>query len=480
MFAVDTDSLLQRDKEGKPVADPETGRYKLVREGTAMETFKNTVVHELFHALMHDYNRTGMAGGTSLADIQLDSTGDFPTYAARIRYRAYSFPKWFKEGTASAVENNYQFRYDEFQLLRRLQDSNGMWGVGDINPVFTTQLLLNNYVRGCIGKRQFAFNDLQFAEGGSYGLDIEIDPEMARYVTGYLATLYLCELTARYGQDGQSSVQLTGGVVTRVDSGRLRGGLDTMLRWMHEGATLDSVIRTISPKDGEGRPIYTDTASFEDLFIKGRENSESEYEGDSESQAFVTNLLNYFLSLDSLLPEGQHTNGSILADFDTYHTSPLDPNRQSSSEFLQVTDSNALVPSTVASDTAGIGGGKSDPDQASTETASDDEQSDRWEEWLSEAAKTDSLAGPDSETTDEETEGKKDQTEADSESSSEAEAAAEPTQSEPAVEASTVEHASGGFPATESASAELQPEEQPVYGEPAEADAGSAQESAGE
>ena len=502
MFAADVDSLLQRDGDGNPIVDAKTGRYKLVREGQALDTFMNTVVHELFHALMHDYNRTGMAGGTSLADIQTDSGGNFSSPAAERRYYTISFPKWFKEGTASAVENDYQFRYDSFQRFRRLQDSNDRWGLGDLNPVFTIPLLLSNYLNGYSSATELGYNDLTFAAGGNDSAGHEVDPDQARYVTGYLATLYLCDLAARYGQDGQSAVEVTNGVVTRVDSSRLRSGLDTMLRWMHEGATLDSVIQMISPRDANGQPIYTDTASFENRFIKGEEVSEDQFAGDIESQTFVTNLLNYFLYLDNQLPDGQHPNGSILQDFDRDYTAPLDASQQSSSDFLKIIDANGYVPSTVSSDTPAIGGGKTNPDQTSTQAAADDGQSDQEAAPLPQAAKTDNEAAPvpEPETASDEAEGEEDaqaegdgedeavaddESEADGEEQAAADDEAEADGEEQAAaddeaeaetdEASsqddpTAEEATTEEPATEEATTEeAQPEKQPAHEETAEA-----------
>ena len=64
MFAVDVNDLIKRDVKNNPVTNPATGKYVLLRDGDAMRTFENTIVHELFHAIMDDYNRTGMAGGT--------------------------------------------------------------------------------------------------------------------------------------------------------------------------------------------------------------------------------------------------------------------------------------------------------------------------------------------------------------------------------------------------------------------------------
>lgn len=64
LIGIDLDDLTQKDAQGNPVVDATTGKYKILRSGVKVETFNNTIVHELFHAFMDDYNRTGMAGVT--------------------------------------------------------------------------------------------------------------------------------------------------------------------------------------------------------------------------------------------------------------------------------------------------------------------------------------------------------------------------------------------------------------------------------
>ena len=357
MIAVDIDNLLQRDEVG-PMRNAQTGKYLLVREGYAMETFKNTIVHELFHALMIDYNRTGMSGSPNIADLECNNKGEYISKNAGHMVNMYHYPLWFIEGTATAVENAYQFHYDSFQMLRRQPGVNGAAGLGDLNPLFTQLDIFNNYYAGWNTENEFAYFDLGFAAGtDSDGM--EVPTTNSRYVSGYLATLYLSELSARYLYEGESSVHTTNGVTT-IDANMLRSGLNSLLEWMHEGSTLDELIGALSPKDKNGTPIYTDTKDFENKFIKGTVYEDG-WLFDAESLDFVEKFLNYMLYLDNQLPEGEHTNGSILYDFDERYTSPLDEGKKSQSEYLQVINSNCMVPSTVKSDTSNIGGGTSKP-----------------------------------------------------------------------------------------------------------------------
>lgn len=399
MLAVDVNSLVKKDSMGKPIVNPQTGRYTLVREGPDMETFKNTIVHEMFHALMDDYNRTGMAGATKLEDMVLDANNQFPSKEARDRFIELHYPNWFIEGTASAVENVYQFRYDTFQILRRTQGNDGKNGTGTYSPTFTNQLLITNYYDGYYDNGNFAYFDLGFCYGGKNGDGQTIDTNASRYVTGYLATLYLSELAACHCYHGESSIKTVNGVTT-VDSSMLRTGLDSLLKWMHDGESLDALVKALSPKDGKtGESVYTSTDSFEKQFIKGP-LANGYYMGDPESQRFVTTFLNYMLDVEAALPGDARPNGSILFAFDKNFSSPLDPNKKSTSSYLQITDSNAYVPSTVKSETPVIGGGTSSPGTTTVAaTAADQSQEEPLPaaakgEQAAKAAETDQTAAP--------------------------------------------------------------------------------------
>ena len=389
MLAVDVDDLVKLDEEDEPMVNEQTHRYMLIRDGENMDTFKNTIVHELFHAIMDDYNRTGMAGAAKLEDMLTDSNEAFINPGASERFYALRYPSWFVEGTASAVENVYQFRYRIFQMLRSLPTDDGKWGVGPLNDVFTNKLLINNYLNGYYSTGKYAYFDIGFSRGGLDKDGDVIDTNASRYITGYLATLYLCDLSARQCYNGQSSVKIVDDTIT-VDSQMLRTGLDSLLQRMHEGSTLDELINSVSRVNGSDEPLYADTDAFQAKFIKGVRNGDT-FEGDAESQVFVTSFLNYMLHLERNLPNGQKPNGSILFEFSKQFSSPLDVSKKYTSQYLQIIDSNQYVPSTVKNDTTNIGGGKSSLDNTTsvTATASDDASKDAP---LPAAAKTQSMA----------------------------------------------------------------------------------------
>lgn len=374
MLAVDVDGLIKKDEDEDPVRDPNTGTYVLVRDGKDMETLRNTIVHELFHALMDDYNRTGMEGSTNLADNEVGPNNQYVHPAAAERYHVIHYPQWFVEGTASAVENVYQYRYDVFQQFRRAVGTNGRNGMGDLNPTFYKSTILQNYLSGYFPNGDYAYLDLKWCNGGKDSDGEDIEPAYSRYVTGYLASLYIAELAARYNNGVNGSAIETVNGMTSVNASKLRDGLNSVLKWMHEGQTLDSVIRTISPKNASGQPIYKDTDSFANLFIKGEEQ-DGAYYSDPSSIGFVYDFLNYMLYVEEIvLPDDQKPNGSILFDLDRNFADPLDPTKKASSQYLQIVESNEMIPSTVSPDISNIGGGKSNPDQVAAASTTQPEE----------------------------------------------------------------------------------------------------------
>ena len=136
---------------------------------------------------------------------------------------------------------------------------------------------------------------------------------------------------------------------------------------MHNGETLDEVINSISPTDESGKKLYTNTDDFEDKFIKGvgleKEGEGTIYLGDlddSASYAFVSTFLDYMLELERQEGRQYLPTGSILFDFEEDYNTPLDNEKDSTSDFLQIVESNELVESTVPNEVALAGGGKSE------------------------------------------------------------------------------------------------------------------------
>ena len=323
----------------------EDGNLHIDYSEQAAADLDNSIIHEMFHAFMLDYNRTGSIGTRNPEDYFRRSED-----LQNIR-DVYEFPAWFTEGMASAVENVYQYRYAYFQLLR-------YEGNGRIGDRHTAENLLNTYLTNL-----FILEDDEEYED-SYDIGSGEQTTTSLYVTGYLADLYLGELAARQIYE-DSSVTLDDGGNKKVSSETIRMGLNSILERLHEGETLDQIIRSIS----NGR--YKSTSDFEEKFIKG-----SDGKGDRDSIDFCVDFLNYMRDIgknSTYIP-----NGSILFDFDRDFTSPIDRSLTMESDIYQIAGSSDYVASTVGIAAPYIDGGKSvpgDKENASRENPGTDKSS---------------------------------------------------------------------------------------------------------
>ena len=332
-------------------------RPKVIRDfdSEEMTTLANTVVHEIFHMIMYDYNRPGMTGKRMTADGTLTQEPGRDDIL---------FPIWFREGSASCVENNWQERENAIAFLRKNRETNAYMSYYDMN------VLLDNYVNGCRevvnGSPISLFcYDLQCCGGTDLNGEA-CDTVANRYVSGYLATLYLSELAARSSGIG-SSLSTEDSHVT-VNSEKLRLGLDSILSRMHSGETLDDVIGSISDY------AYSGADDFEARFIKG-DLVDGTYTGESGSLAFVSDFMNYMREID--MAQGRDNalaNGSILFDFDLDYAAPLDFETEETARVLQVLDADNenfinYVRSTVPESQASATGGKSVSGESPSESA---------------------------------------------------------------------------------------------------------------
>ena len=332
-------------------------RPKVIRDfdSEEMTTLANTVVHEIFHMIMYDYNRPGMTGKRMTAEGTLTQEPGRDDIL---------FPIWFREGSASCVENNWQERENAIAFLRKNRETNAYMSYYDMN------VLLDNYVNGCRevvnGSPISLFcYDLQCCGGTDLNGEA-CDTVANRYVSGYLATLYLSELAARSSGIG-SSLSTEDSHVT-VNSEKLRLGLDSILSRMHSGETLDDVIGSISDY------AYSGADDFEARFIKG-DLVDGAYTGESGSLAFVSDFMNYMREID--MTQGRDNalaNGSILFDFDLDYAAPLDFETEETARVLQVLDADNenfinYVRSTVPESQASATGGKSVSGESPSESA---------------------------------------------------------------------------------------------------------------
>ncbi len=344
----------------------DTGKLMLIRDGEAATTLENTIVHELFHVIMDDFNRTGMVGVTSTANAITDPDNATPeqldTYA-RVHY-----PSWFIEGTASAVENVYQYRRTLFSLLTQaVPDPDDP---GNTLAAGSARAVLVNYLTATLAGEPVHFM-LDATDDGS-GSGDEVDTTARDYVSGYLAVLYLSELAARSSDDIGTAVSVHDGTVS-ISSEQIRRGLNSILERMHDGETLDEVICSISPVDGNGARLYEGVDDFERKFVAGKrtvDGKTTSYAGDTgtagegASLEFVTAFLAYMDDVSSADGRMFDANGSILFDFDKDFSTPLDRTQTDSTATLGFVESNTYVDSTVPDEAALTGGGRSESSTA--------------------------------------------------------------------------------------------------------------------
>ncbi|MBQ9027577.1 MAG: hypothetical protein IJ110_02300 [Lachnospiraceae bacterium] len=359
-LTVNASSLTDHKEDGKAI---------LTRDFTsdAITNLANTVVHELFHCFSYDYNRPGLTGYLRVGDEVVDLTE-----SGKVQ-----FPAWFVEGTASTVENNWQFRQEALRLLRTPKN-------GEPKEEFYKDLLVERYVDGRYvqkddGSLECDYNfDIQYCNGFDRdGRPCSNVP--SRYVSGYLACMYLYELAAESDPEIGSSRSTSGDQVV-INSEKLRMGMNSIIKRMHNGETLDQVINSISSGISSG--TYKDTADFEARFIKGTKDEDGKYSlsGDAASLDFICDFMNYMNEIDKR--EGKDrtlgANGSVLFDFETDFGSPLsfDETKEYSASVLQPLDdkneefqrwARSTVSDLSASSTGGLSmSGKSDSNKKTT------------------------------------------------------------------------------------------------------------------
>ena len=335
------------------LVDHKEGDKAVITKDTGSKDFTdlaNTVVHELFHCVTYDYNRPGLTG-------QLYDGDTLREYSENVR-----FPRWFVEGTASTVENSWQFRQELLKLMRTPFRSE------DPLDNYTKDVLLERYVDGKHtldenGNLKCDYNfDIEYCNGKDrYGLECDDAPSV--YVSGYLACMYLYELAA-VGDASIGSSRSTVGENTVIDSGKLRLGMNSIMERMHNGETLDQVINRISGG------VYKDAADYEARFIKGLKNEDNKYGDyvDTASLDYIYDFMNYMNEIDKAKDRGErnfYANGSVLFDFDKDFTSPLNFDGTYTTDVLKPLDDEdgefvRYARSTVSDRYASSTGGKSE------------------------------------------------------------------------------------------------------------------------
>lgn len=249
-----------------------------IKDGQRTE-LENTLVHELMHGLMDDYVRTGMASADAVSPENPNPTKEYN-----------AFPRWFIEGSATTVERAYVFWASTYDSIKNMG-----------NGQYTSEAVKNFF--------GIAENSLD-----QYKKDYD-KSIVGSYVGGYLACVYL-----------GAKIATGDGDYTSED---VRKGFNTILEKLHNGESLDSIIKNNTP--------YGGILDFEDNFLK-----------DDGSAQFAADLLTYYDKVSSDI--GKRANGSILMDFETTADSPLEGRGETSENqktLLIVGDTNDGVASTV-------------------------------------------------------------------------------------------------------------------------------------
>ncbi|MCR4831519.1 MAG: hypothetical protein K5883_08730 [Pseudobutyrivibrio sp.] len=305
-----------------------------------MGELENTIVHELMHAFMFDYTRTGWITANGW-------------YNPEHTEMPNSFPPWFEEGIATAVENGYQYRENEYGYFKN-DETNSYIYDGLIEWYSIPQNKINYY--------QTSYKDAVYSA----------------YSGGYLALVYLgAYVNAEQGEiiDG-----------TTITSEQVRNGVNQILEWLHEGKSLDEIIRD--------ETNYSGLQEFEEKFLTepADENDPDDENDPGASAQFATDFLNQLNSYSDN-ETGEIANGSILYDFSKTSESPLEGRTEDSSnqEAYFIENTQEHVASTVNDDVATSSAGS-----YHTWDESDDWMEDDAEE---QAAKNDNMEDMENEST---------------------------------------------------------------------------------
>lgn len=250
-----------------------------------MIALEDTVLHEMMHAFMFDYNRNAMNGtdrtGRSL--FALDGNGEYLREEDGGLIHINALPDWFAEGVATSVQAGYALR------RRELLDFFGMdLPFEEYEPIIRDRASMMYYLHDAWPDDIFTASLLD--RGNAYNL-------------GYVASMYLYSMAAE--KMGLEPVHMYG-EQPRLDSVALLEGLNEILFALNEGMSLDCIIREISTDSETGLPLYEDTDAFERQCFFGM---------DEPGLIFWQNMMLDYE--EQYLVEGFPISGSVLPGYDT-------------------------------------------------------------------------------------------------------------------------------------------------------------------
>ena len=335
MICMDAESLSTVNENSVSYAE-------LNLDGPARSLVDTIFCHELFHAFMEDYNRVGMSGYTDLAAFLYSTEEELTEEEGNALIGETAFPIWFMEGLAGCVGHIYPADLEMFRNYH-------------YDP--ETQQFLDACTKDQLCRMYPLMGTVEGIGEGWYDLEAIAEDETgeqtvaATYVSGYMACLYLADLSCRELEGSGALTLDENGEVASISSEKLRKGLSEILFRLHRGDTLDEVICELSGG------AYENTKAFTARFIKGAVDEETQtYSGDPESLAFCVGYLNYMSRLDAMDPETHPAGSLLMDDFGSTQPTPLEKDAVAASDFYRILGKNTLVVSTVSSDTVKDGG----------------------------------------------------------------------------------------------------------------------------
>ncbi len=298
---------------------------------------QDTLVHELLHAFMNDYNRNGMSGFRKDGKVYADVDN--------------RLPGWIIEGTAVSVEANYSERRDQFlellmleedmpkeEILAVLSDPDAVFEVlADVREQGLQMMTAEEYAE------RFGSTDL---------LPTSLTADWNRYTYSYFGVMGLYYMAAR--SQGLEAFDEDGTVQMDV----MLQGLDMILEALHNGYSMDQIIAEISRDPDTGEQYYADTADYERKFMQSAD--------DLGTLVTLSMMKDFESRIED--PKVYVPSGSVLPGFNNYMKDFMDGNDHAAPKAFEIirpdtpdpaNDRDCYAVSTVHNSLTALGGGRS-------------------------------------------------------------------------------------------------------------------------
>ena len=301
--------------------------FVLTEDGNSIPFLKQTILHEMMHVFMSDYNRNSEMQFTKIrktenGNLFIPGIGEVDPSEELTLYNTIADPKWFAEGVASLCGTPFS-EFDWYISSNLRENKEGPYTASGLYDFSQSRRITMDSTDS-----KYYWDDLYNS-----------------YIFGPLAVMYMGELYNRK-TTGNSTVLTDGDGSVSVDTIAVRNGISAIMERMHNGETMDSVIADIS--DGK----YSDTQDLCKKYF--------DMDGPNmDSMGFAANVLNY---VDALSKEnGAPIPASILKPFNENILDLIDLTRPASTDIYVIQEGTGFVKSTVPNEIAFRTGTKSDP-----------------------------------------------------------------------------------------------------------------------